>query len=85
MLFCSDSKPVISLASSDLDPPWEIAAIIGDIKSYSSRFGCNFLFIPKALNFPAHWIARAVVRDVLLRDRAFVPPAPVRSFLNKLC
>lgn len=55
---CSDSKSVISVASSDLEPPWEIAAIISDARSLAAKHIFLFLFFPRFSNDIAHWIVR---------------------------
>lgn len=33
LVVCSDSKFVIELSSSDLEPPWEITSVIADIRT----------------------------------------------------
>ena len=68
LVICSDSELVISLASSDLDPPWEIEAIISDIRSLAFNYGFIFLFVPKSLNVIAHWIVRVAFKCLLLRN-----------------
>ena len=53
---CSDSKEVISLASSNLDPPWEINVIIQDIRSLAHPSGFKFIHAPRNFNKVAHCI-----------------------------
>lgn len=36
ILICGDSKSVIYLASSDLDLPWDIAALVADIRKLAA-------------------------------------------------
>ena len=69
-MICSDSQSVISLASSDLEPPWDIAAIVGDIRFMAQRLSLLFWFIARARNYVAHWVS--------------VPTSPVCSMLSKM-
>lgn len=41
LVICSDSIAVISLASSDLEPPWEIATLINDIHIMAKGINCS--------------------------------------------
>lgn len=75
---------VISLASSDLDPPWEVETIVKDIRSLASPFGLCFMFVPRRLNSIAHYIVKLVVRRELLCNRVAMPPNSVRALLNRL-
>lgn len=50
----SDSETIISLASSDLEPPWEVAAIINDIRTLSKPLDIKWCFSPKKYNIIAH-------------------------------
>lgn len=59
---CSDSNIVIFLASSDLELPWEITAIISDIRSLVKDFGFTFIFIPRSCNLVARWIVKSNVK-----------------------
>lgn len=66
LVICSDSKQVIYLASSNLEPPWAIEKIICDIcRAYAQSFRFLFKYFPKSLNLITHWIVRTVVKNIL--------------------
>ena len=70
------SHILIDLCSSDLEPPWEIEALVVDIRAISS-FICIFFFfcfVPRSSNRAAHWVAAAVVRHRLPLDWVSIPP-----------
>ena len=65
LTICSDSKSVITLASSDLEPLWEISEIIEDIRSLAVELHLMFVFIPRDLNVVAHWVVKSASKSFL--------------------
>ncbi|XP_028089296.1 uncharacterized protein LOC114289726 [Camellia sinensis] len=61
----SDSKTVIQLCVSEGVPPWEICAIIQDIRSLAHSGGLTFKWSPRVRNRAAHWVATACLHDYL--------------------
>ncbi|KAM7527448.1 hypothetical protein LguiB_030858 [Lonicera macranthoides] len=77
-IICSDSKTVISLASLDLNPPWKIEALMGDIRQFATKFGFIFLHVKKYQNVIAHRVIREAIHGPLLCNWFFVIPSSVR-------
>ena len=84
LIICSDSKVVISLASSDLDPPWEVEAIIRDIREMASLLGFVFKFVPRSCNCIAHFFVKAALRGLPFYNWVSSPPAKLRLLLDRL-
>lgn len=55
-----DNKELTSLSVSDLDPPWECACIIQDIRVLVEGFNLLVSWIPRSINRVAHWVASFV-------------------------
>lgn len=51
------NSQIISLCSSDLEPPWEVEAIVKDIRILKQSSGFRFLSVRKNANRAAHWCA----------------------------
>lgn len=56
---------LISLISSDLNPPWEVAAMIADIRRLSLMLRIWWHFIPRSCNLMAHWVAKQSINGYL--------------------
>lgn len=80
LVICSDSKQVISLASSDLVPPWEIKTIIGDVHLLAKLHGFQLSLVPKVLN----WIAIVAFINVFPYNWVSAPPAKFKSLVDGL-
>nr|GEU97436.1 reverse transcriptase [Tanacetum cinerariifolium] len=54
----SDSKIAISLASSEVEPPWALAVIAVDIKALASQLAMSFSRAKHECNLAAHCVAK---------------------------
>ncbi|GJV27449.1 ribonuclease H protein, partial [Tanacetum coccineum] len=54
----SDSKIAISLASSEVEPPWALAVIVVDIKALASQLAMSFSWAKCECNLVAHCVAK---------------------------
>ncbi|GJW78719.1 ribonuclease H protein [Tanacetum coccineum] len=54
----SDSKLVVSFASSEADPPWAVAATVDDIKLWASQLALSFSWVHRDCNLVAHHVAQ---------------------------
>lgn len=81
---CSDFKTVISLASSDHEPPWEIGVIINNVISMAGEHGFLFFFILQSSNGVARWIVRESCLVFLPLNRTHVLMSPLVSLLAGL-
>ena len=50
-------KTLVSIISADLEPPWEIEAVIRDIKFLYLHLSLDWQFIPRSFNGIAHELA----------------------------
>ena len=78
----SDSKVLISLLSSEMVPPWEVAAVVHDIKKLGAEFGIHFFFVPRSFNRAAHWVANNMSRGLLPPNWMSVIPSDLDKCLN---
>ncbi|KAM7465724.1 hypothetical protein LguiB_013286 [Lonicera macranthoides] len=84
LVICSDSKFVISLISSDLDPPWDIEALVVDIRRFAVAFDFKFIFVRRYQNIIANSIVQAVLRDSLPCNSVSTVPSSIRRLLERL-
>ncbi|KAL7189189.1 hypothetical protein ACSBR1_038949 [Camellia fascicularis] len=70
----SDNKFVIHLCVSEGVPPWEICAVIQDIRSLGHSGGLAFKWSPRVRNKAAHWVATACLHDYLPLHWVSQPP-----------
>ncbi|KAL7161948.1 hypothetical protein ACSBR2_042429 [Camellia fascicularis] len=61
----SDCKSVIHLCVSEGVPPWELLAMICDVRSLASSKQLVFRWCPRKANKAAHWVAAACFRNSL--------------------
>ncbi|GJV97008.1 hypothetical protein Tco_1548585 [Tanacetum coccineum] len=52
-------KPAISLASSDVDPPWSLYAIVANIRIWASQLALSFSWVKRECNLASHLSDRA--------------------------
>lgn len=69
----NDSKILISLISSELDPPWEVAVIVKNIRFLSAPLGIRWQFLPRSFNLVAHWVAKESIRGSLFVNWVYTP------------
>ncbi|KAG5532237.1 hypothetical protein RHGRI_026761 [Rhododendron griersonianum] len=53
----NDNAQLISLSVSELVPPWEVLAILSDIRLLAKDEGLSFRWTPREGNEAAHWVA----------------------------
>ncbi|KAL7176319.1 hypothetical protein ACSBR2_029794 [Camellia fascicularis] len=70
----SDNKSVIHLCVSKGVPPWEICAVIQDIRSLAHSGGLAFKWSPRVRNRAIHWVATACLHDYLPLHWVSQPP-----------
>lgn len=76
----SDNKELISLSVSELDPPWDCACIIQDIRKIVKDFHVSVSWIPRSINCVAHWVA-SVVSGLLPQNWVSMIPAELSQIL----
>lgn len=76
----SDNKDIISLSVSELDPPWECACIIQDIRVLVKDLNLFMSWVPRIVNRAAHWVA-SLVSGLLPQNWVSVIPAELRNIL----
>ena len=54
----SDSKLAISLASTEQVPPWNLAVIVDDIRTWASQLDICFSWVRRNCNIAAHVVAK---------------------------
>ncbi|KAF7153144.1 hypothetical protein RHSIM_Rhsim01G0167200 [Rhododendron simsii] len=77
----SDCASLISLSVSELVPPWEVLALITDIRKIGAELELSFCWTPREGNEAAHWIASSRASTLGCNWVSF-PPIPL---LNILC
>ncbi|XP_028055940.1 uncharacterized protein LOC114260082 [Camellia sinensis] len=70
----SDCKSVIQLCVSEGVPPWELLALICDVRSLASHRSLVFRWCPRQANRAAHWVASAFFRNSLPLNWVTQPP-----------
>lgn len=55
-------------------PPWDICAVMNDIRSMASSRGLAFKWCPRVGNRAAHWVASACLHDTLPVNWVSQPP-----------
>ncbi|GJU47294.1 RNA-directed DNA polymerase, eukaryota, reverse transcriptase zinc-binding domain protein [Tanacetum coccineum] len=56
-------KPAISLASSDVDPPWFLYAIVANIRIWASQLALSFSWVKRECNLASHLVAKIACRS----------------------
>ncbi|CAL5366655.1 unnamed protein product [Camellia sinensis] len=70
----SDCKSVIHLCVSEGVPPWELLALLSNVRSMATSRQLNFLWCPRMGNRAAHWVASAYLHNCLPTDWVAQPP-----------
>lgn len=76
----SDCASLISLSVSELVPPWEVSALITDIRKIGADLELSFSWTPREGNAAAHWIASSRA-SFLGCNWVSIPPAPLLTIL----
>ncbi|GKC59421.1 reverse transcriptase domain-containing protein [Tanacetum coccineum] len=61
----SDSQVTIALSSLESPPPWSLAALVDDIRLWSSFMQLSFLWVNRERNQAADWVARYAFSNTL--------------------
>ncbi|KAF7128124.1 hypothetical protein RHSIM_Rhsim11G0009800 [Rhododendron simsii] len=78
----NDNAQLISLSVSELVPPWEVLAIISDIRLLAKNDGFSFRWTPREGNEAAHWVASSQASS-LGPNWVVYPPEFLYSILCK--
>lgn len=78
----SDSRIAVMLASLDETPPWQVAAVIEDVRFLAAMLSLKFHFIPRLCNAPAHWIAKQALYSALPLNWVCCPPCDLSSLMR---
>ncbi|CAK9160253.1 unnamed protein product [Ilex paraguariensis] len=81
----SDSHVLISLCTGEKAPPWEIAALVDDIKLISHSLRLRLVYYPRNSNKAAYWVAKAKLSSSVSNDWVFNPPAELGHILSYDC
>lgn len=77
----SDNKMAIKLCSTENVPPWDCAAVVEDIGTFTPLVQCSFSWSPGLGNRAAHWVATQFLNGSIPADWAVnLPP-----FLSIIC
>ncbi|KAI8571590.1 hypothetical protein RHMOL_Rhmol01G0131800 [Rhododendron molle] len=81
--FESDCKILINCINEPKSScPWEIAALIDDIKSWASSRQLSFVWCCQEQNRSAHWLASNCLNRKILVNSGCIPPG-LRSLLDR--
>lgn len=69
------------MLSLDLVSPWEIEAVVMDIKQLSSNANINFHFVPQSCNLAVQQVAKEKHKGKIPLDWVSIPP---RSLVKDL-
>ncbi|KAG5545805.1 hypothetical protein RHGRI_018086 [Rhododendron griersonianum] len=78
----NDNAQLISLSVSELVPPWEVLAILSDIRLLAKDEGLSFRWTPREGNEAAHWVASSQASS-LGPNWVVYPPEILYSILCK--
>ncbi|KAM7468634.1 hypothetical protein LguiB_016196 [Lonicera macranthoides] len=67
-----------------MDPLWEMPTIIENIRSFMLSGNFLLIHIPRSNNEVADWVARAVIKKVLL-DWVSNHPSRLSSLVGNMC
>ncbi|XP_028084016.1 uncharacterized protein LOC114285186 [Camellia sinensis] len=78
----SDNQMVIKLCVSEQVPPWELSAIILDIRYFASAYQLSFSWTHRSNNRVVNWVAKTQASQDLPVSWAVLPPVSLLSFLS---
>ncbi|KAI7995878.1 hypothetical protein LOK49_LG11G02291 [Camellia lanceoleosa] len=78
----NDNQELIHLCVSETVPPWEIMAIVADIRSFARDRDWKFMWTRRTNNSAAHWVASAHYRSTLPANWVSCVPQDFVSVLS---
>lgn len=78
----SDNKQAITLSVSELVPPWNVRALVLDIRQYAKEGAFLFKWVCRSANKVAHEVASLALRSSLPCNWISNPPLSLVSVLN---
>lgn len=78
----SDNQVAIKLSAAELEPPWEVAAVVMDIRQMKMEENIGFAWIRRTANELAHTVASMALRNLLPFSWVPTPPSFVLSVLS---
>ena len=75
----SDSQVAISLSSLESPPPWNLAALVDDIRLWAKNMHISFSWVNRDSNQVAHWVARYAFSNTLEFSCDFTFPNELTS------
>ncbi|KAI8553628.1 hypothetical protein RHMOL_Rhmol05G0030900 [Rhododendron molle] len=79
----SDSQVAIKLSVSELVPPWEVSAVVWDIRKMREDLNIIFGWVKRTANKLAHVVAKKALKGLLPRDWVVLPPNFISSILAR--
>lgn len=79
----SDNQVAIKLSVSELDPPWEVAAVVMDIRQMKREENIGFAWIRRSANELAHVVATKALRNLLPFSWVAASPSFISSVVEK--
>ncbi|GMP74951.1 hypothetical protein CsSME_00032193 [Camellia sinensis var. sinensis] len=78
----NDNQELIHLCVSETVPPWEIMAVVADIRSLARESGWKFLWTRRTNNSTAHWVGTTHYRSSLPASWVTCVPLEFASVLS---
>ncbi|KAI8530759.1 hypothetical protein RHMOL_Rhmol11G0084200 [Rhododendron molle] len=78
----SDNKQAITLSVSEWVPPWDVRALVLDIRQYAKEGAFIFKWVRRSANKVAHEVAPLALHRLLPCNWISNPPLSLVSVLN---
>ncbi|KAI8536446.1 hypothetical protein RHMOL_Rhmol10G0257600 [Rhododendron molle] len=78
----SDNQTAIKLSVSELAPPWEVMAVVWDIRKLKLEEGISFAWIKREANGLAHAVAAEAIKGCLPVNSVSFPSSSVKSIVT---
>lgn len=79
----SDNRQAILLSVSESVPPWDVRAVVLDIRHLATKGSISFRWVRRQANKAAHEVAALALRNSLPRNWSVNPPLSLISVLCK--
>ncbi|KAI8553474.1 hypothetical protein RHMOL_Rhmol05G0019100 [Rhododendron molle] len=79
----SNNQQAIKLSVSELDPSWEVLALVSDIRQLGEVLGLKFSWVKRTGNHLAHTVASKALRNLLPLSWVAAPPFFISSIVHK--